>query len=244
MSISRELFSIGGFSVHLFGVMVALGILSGAYTAVRMAEKKGIREEIVMDLMLYLLLGGVIGARILYVLQNIRIYGQNPISILYLHQGGLSIHGAIIGGATVVLFYSRMCRISFLKLADALVPGLAIGYAIGRIGCDIFGNITSIPWGVSVGGVIRHPVQLYSALAGYLIFILLLERSKNQRFTGEIFLLFVVAYSVYRFIIEFFRSSGSLFSNAQYISIFAATAGLLLLFSIGKASLVSQKGGA
>jgi phosphatidylglycerol:prolipoprotein diacylglycerol transferase len=244
MSASRVLFSIGGFSIHLFGVMVALGIIAGAYTAIRMAEKKGIGKEIVTDLILYMLLGGIIGARLLYVLQNISYYGQNPVSILSVHQGGLSFHGAVFGGAAVVFAYTRMHKISFLKLADALVPGLAIGYAIGRIGCDIFGNVTNVPWAVTVGDVTRHPVQLYSALAGYLIFILLLEVSKKQRFTGEVFLLFVASYSGYRFFIEFFRSTSTLFSNAQYLSMITAAAGILLLFALKKSFPVAHKGGA
>ena len=243
MTASRVLFSVGGFTIYLFGVMVALGIIAGAYTAVRMAEKKGIRKEIVSDLILYMLLGGIIGARLLFVLQNLSYYGQNPISILSIHQGGLSFHGAVFGGAAVVFAYTKMHHISFLKLADTLVPGLAIGYAVGRIGCDIYGNITSASWGVTVGGVARHPVQLYSALAGYLIFILLLEVSKKQRFTGEIFLLFVASYSVYRFVIEFFRSSAPLFSNAQYLSIITAAAGIILLFALKKLFPVAHKGG-
>ncbi|MCR3921674.1 MAG: prolipoprotein diacylglyceryl transferase, partial [Firmicutes bacterium] len=125
----------------------------------------------------------------------------------------------------------------FLKLADSFVLGFAIGYAIGRIGCDIYGNVTSVPWAVTVDGVTRHPVQLYSALAGYLIFILLVEWSKKQHFSGEIFLLFVTSYSVYRFVIEFFRSTA--FSNAQYLSIITAAGGILFLFIMRKSAAIS-----
>jgi phosphatidylglycerol---prolipoprotein diacylglyceryl transferase len=97
---------------------------------------------------------------------------------------------------------------------------------------------------VTVGGITRHPVQLYSALAGYFIFILLMERSKKQLFKGEIFLLFVASYSVYRFFVEFFRSTGPVFSNAQYLSIVTAAAGLLLLLAAKKYMPIPQKGSA
>lgn len=244
MSAPTILFRFGNIQVHLLGVMVAVGFLAGAYTAVRLAERKGYDKEKVTDLLLYMLLGGLAGARMLYVLQNVGYYLQHPLSILSVHQGGLSFHGAVFGGAAVVLAHCRKRRISFLRFADTLVPGLALGYAIGRIGCDIYGNVTRVPWGVAVNGITRHPVQLYSALAGYLIFILLLERSRQQRFDGEIFLLFVATYSVYRFVIEFFRSTSPLFSNAQILSVVAAVAGFLFWLALRKLSPAAQKGGA
>ncbi|MBS4021663.1 MAG: prolipoprotein diacylglyceryl transferase [Dethiobacter sp.] len=243
MSAPRVLFNIGGFSLHLFGLMVALGFLAGTYAAFRGAEKKGYDKEKVADLLLYMLIGGVIGARVLYVVQNLGYFLPNPLSILSIHQGGLSFHGAFFGGAAVVFYYTRKHRLSFLELADILAPGLVIGYAIGRIGCDIYGNVTNVPWAVTVEGIKRHPVQLYSALAAYIIFVLLVERSKKQHFNGEIFLLFVASYSVYRFFIEFFRTASTnlIFSPAQYLSIITAAAGLLLLF-LYKKYMPKQRG--
>lgn len=229
MSAPRLLFSLGGLNIHLFGVMVSLGFLAGTYAALKRAERNGLDQNKALVLILYLLAGGLAGARLLYVALNWNDFSASPLSVFSLHQGGLAFHGAVLGGVITALIYARCQRISFLELGDAFAPGLILGYAIGRIGCDIFGNVTNVPWAVLVEGSLRHPVQLYSALAGFAIFILLWKRGKNRRFAGEILLLLAGSYSVYRFIIEFFRYDAGGLSPAQYASMVITAAALAIL---------------
>lgn len=237
MSAPTILFYIGSFPVHLFGVMIALGIATGMYVVVRECEAIGLNREKVLDLILYVVVGGVVGARVLYVMLNFSDYRQNPLSIFAVHQGGLAFHGAVFAGVIIGVVFTRVNRLSFSTLADLFAPGLAIGYAIGRIGCDIYGNVTTVPWAVYVNGVGRHPVQFYSAFAGFVIFALLWTRRKSQRFSGEIFLLFIALYSIYRFFVEFFRSAGG-FTPAQYLSLIAvAMSGLVLAIKYRRLSV-------
>lgn len=228
MSAPVVLFSLGNISVHLYGVMVALGFLAGTYVILKAAERKGFESEKLMDLLFWLLAGGLAGARILYVILNLESFRHAPLSVLSVRQGGLAFHGAVLTGLLITLFFARRHKWSFAALGDLLTPGLALGYAVGRIGCDIYGNMTVVPWAVMVSGEPRHPVQLYSALAGFMIFFVLWLRKEHMRFKGESLLLFAILYSVYRFLIEFFRSQGGI-TTAQYASVLIAAIGLALL---------------
>lgn len=231
MSAPKILFSVGNVTVHLFGLMVAWGFLAGLYVVKHEWQRRKLPVDKLADLALYLLLGGLAGARALFVVLNFTYFRQNPAHVFFIHQGGLAFHGAVIAGALIVLVFAVRNRIHFLDLADTFVPGLAIGYAIGRIGCDIFGNPAGVPWAVVVDGVARHPVQLYSALAGYAVFAVLWSRRHSQRYRGEMFLIFTTTYSLYRFVIEFFRSGGGL-TTAQYASVFFALSSLALFLCL------------
>lgn len=233
MSSPRILFSIGNLSVHLYGVMLALGILAGSYVVLKDAERKGFEREKIMELLLLLLAGGLVGARALYVILNFGVFRRDPLSILFVHQGGLAFHGAVLAGVLITFLFAHRQGWSFRDLSDLLAPGLVLGYAVGRIGCDIYGNVTAVPWAVFVGGVPRHPVQIYSALASFAIFLVLWYKKEHRHYKGEILLLFATLYSVYRFFMEFFRSQGG-FTPAQYTSIFIAAVGLALLAGAGR----------
>ena len=218
MSKSTVLFDIAGFPVHLFGIMIALGILAGLYVTVKHAEKYNLNGDKIYDLVLQLLVGGVIGARILYILLNLGYYLSSPLSVFSIHRGGLAFHGAVLAGVLIVWRFAKKNNMSFLAMADFLAPGLILGYAVGRIGCDIFGNVTSVPWAIDVYGLPRHPVQLYSAVSGFGIFAILMWVRKCANFQGQVFTHFIGLYSSYRFFIEFFRNSGSGITTAQIVS--------------------------
>ena len=137
MSKSTILFELFGFPVHLFGVMLALGIMAALHVTLREAKRQNLNEDKIFELAMVLMVGGVLGARILYVLLNIGIYLQNPASVFSIHKGGLAFHGGVLAGAAIVVYYAKSNQISFLRLADLLSPALVLGYAIGRLGCDI-----------------------------------------------------------------------------------------------------------
>ncbi|ARE86873.1 prolipoprotein diacylglyceryl transferase [Clostridium formicaceticum] len=143
----KLLFNVGGFSIHLFGVTIALGILVGFFIMLSEAKRKGLDKEKLIDLALYTVIFGVIGARLNYILAfNPAYYIRNLKEILMLQQGGLSIQGSLIIGTAFGFWYMKKKSIPIWKTADAFAPAIIMGQAIGRVGCDVFGIPMSRSW--------------------------------------------------------------------------------------------------
>lgn len=198
--------------------MVALGFLVGILIAGRELKRKGLPSQLIYDLALYLLIGGLLVGRLVFVLFNLGYYLQNPLQVLMFQNGGLAIHGSLLGGLVAGYLFSRARKLSLGKLADAVAPGLIMGQAIGRIGCflngDSYGKITSLPWAVKFQGLdgLRHPTQLYEAALNLLVFGILWSLRKKEKFDGYLFLLYLILYSSVRFVVEAFRESQVLVS--------------------------------
>ncbi|MHB1420307.1 MAG: prolipoprotein diacylglyceryl transferase [Bacillota bacterium] len=223
----RVLFELGPVHINTFGMTIALGILAALILSYREARRKGLDPEIILDFALYALVGGVVGARLLYILlYNPAYYLEHPAKVFSIQQGGLSIHGALLGGFLVALWFVRKHRISFWKLADTLAPSLALGQAIGRVGCDVFGvpMQRAWPWGVPVNGQLLHPAQAYEFLLNYLAFFILWRYRKKTRYDGQLFLIYVIMYSLIRGVVELFRINPVLFGP------FTVAHGVSLLF--------------
>lgn len=206
----RELFHIGRFSVGIFGVMVALGFAAGILVITKEARRKGLEEEGTLDLTLYTIIASIIGARLYYVTAFwLPYYLENPLEILMFNEGGLSVQGGILGGILFAAWYTRRKGMDFWKAADAFAPGIAIGQAIGRIGCDVFGvpMQTPYPWGILVGGQLLHPAQLYEMVLDILLFVYLWRKRGRLRYRGELFIHYIVGFSLVRGLVEFFRSN-------------------------------------
>jgi phosphatidylglycerol:prolipoprotein diacylglycerol transferase len=134
------LFKLGPFTIYKLGFFVALGILAGMYLVLKEAKRKSLNEDDVLNFSMLIIISGFIGARLLFVLLDLPFYLKNPAMILHVNEGGLSFHGAILGGLIAAVIYTRMKKINFFKLADIVAPSLALAYGIGRIGCDIYGK--------------------------------------------------------------------------------------------------------
>lgn len=213
------LFKIGPITIYSYGLMVTLGFLAGIYLAKQEAVRVGIAKEAVLGLGLYVLVSSIIGARILYVLLNLEYFLSFPYKIIFIHEGGLVFYGGLILAGITGFLYVRRKRLSFFKMADIIAPSIAIGEAIGRIGCLLYGccygKPTTLPWGMSFdpgspayshyGSLSLHPTQIYSSLANLFIFIILVLRRKKVKFEGEIFFLYLILYSLSRFMIENLR---------------------------------------
>jgi prolipoprotein diacylglyceryl transferase len=204
---------IGPLTIYSWGFMVGLGVLVGFVLARKQARREDLAPSLVDYWLIYLVLGGIVGGRLVYVLLNPRSYLHNPLEIFLLQQGGMAIHGAILGGAIAGYLFSRRQNISFGKLADITAPALIIGQAIGRLGCflngDSYGRVTTLPWAVNFPGVFgaRHPTQLYESFLNFLIFIFLWRARKNTKFAGQLFLYYLILYSLARSFVEVFRES-------------------------------------
>jgi phosphatidylglycerol:prolipoprotein diacylglycerol transferase len=204
----RVLFSLGPLPINTFGFMIALGVLAAVFIILREARRKGLNEDKVLDFTLWALILGIIGARVGYVvIADPVYYWQNPWQFFHLQAGGLSIQGALVGGVLAGLIFCRRQRIPFWRLADIVAPGLALGIAIGRVGCDVFGRPmgSAWPWGVMVNGQLLHPAQVYEFILDYLLLFYLWRRRKKITYEGQLFIHFIILYAAIRGLVEFVR---------------------------------------
>lgn len=231
------LFHIGPLEVRSYGVMIVIGFALAVWWSVRTAPRYGIDAEQILDFVLLTALAGVLGARLVYVALDWGSFAQEPWRVLYFWEGGLSFHGAVIGGGLAVAFLAKQKGIPFLHLADVLAPGVALAYAIGRIGCFLggccYGVPTDLPWACSFQDPFHpyrhtppsHPTQIYASLANLLIFALLARMQKPPHPTGKVFWAYLVLYGVYRFVVEFWRIGATStvlalgLSDAQWVSV-------------------------
>jgi phosphatidylglycerol:prolipoprotein diacylglycerol transferase len=256
------LIQIGPFVIRWYGAMIALACITGLWLAGKEAERKGIGKEKIDVFFLYAIIGAIIGARLYYLaFADLRQFWSNPLSIFAVWQGGLAIHGAILGGLLVGFIYARRKKISFGKFADTLTPSLILGQTIGRIGCffngDAHGYPTSLPWGLVYSpespagqmfpGQPLHPTQLYEMIFNLIIFGIVWKMRNKMKVDGHLFLLYVILYSVTRIFVEHFRADKLIYfgniSAAQSIGII----GIILSFILmtvpkRKPSVASESG--
>lgn len=230
-----ELFSIGHFSIHLLSVTSAIGMIIGLLLIQKEGERKLLDKDKLMDLGIFTVLFGIIGARLGYILFfNFDYYLNNPSEILRFSQGGLSIQGAILVGGAAAFLIMRRKNLPVWKTADAIVPGVILGQAIGRVGCDVFGIPMSRnwPWGVMVNGELLHPAQLYEVALNYILFLFIWRKRKTAKFDGELFFIYIIGFAINRFIVEFFRTNpqglGPL-SIAHVLSLVIIALGIMVL---------------
>lgn len=251
------LVEVGPLVIRWYGAMIALAFFTGMWIALKEAQRKGIGKEKLEGFFIYVLIGAVMGARIYYVaFSDLGHFLKNLLSMFAVWQGGLAIHGAILGGLLVTIFYTKRQKIPFWRFADAIAPALILGQAIGRIGCffngDAHGYPTDRPWGLVYSpespaghmfpGQTLHPTQLYEMFLNLIIFGFLWMIRKKLKVDGHLFLLYVILYSSARIFVEHFRADRLTFmgdiSAAQSIGILGVITGfsLILFIMMKKAS--------
>ena len=206
------LFQLGPVAFYTYGLFVALGMTAAYAVSMRRAKSAGIPKQVVTDALLLFFISGVAGARAFFVWQHFDDYKENIWQIFSVHEGGLVWYGGFLTAGALGVLYGRTRHWPILKLADFFAPQLALGHAIGRIGCFFngccFGRVTLGPLGAyfSGGPQPRHPVQLYESALLFLLSLYLFWFSKKKRFReGNVFLMYVILYSVLRFFLEFLR---------------------------------------
>lgn len=241
-----ELFSIGGFSLHLFGVTIAFGILAGVMVMLYEGKRKGLNTGRLTDLAVYTLIAAMIGARLNYVIAfNPGYYLEHPLAILMVQRGGLSIQGGLIGGGVFAFWYMHRHKMEIWKTADAFAPGIIIGQAIGRVGCDVFGvpMERSMAWGVEVGGQLLHPAQMYESMLNYGLFLVLWNLRNRMGRQGQLFMVYVAGFSFNRMFVEFFRTNPMVagpFSIAHVYSLIMMAAGVAGFLWLGRSREKTQ----
>lgn len=230
----KELFSMGPIHVYFLGLMIAIGIITAVFFAEWQASKKGIKEDIMFNLAIVGVIGGIVGARLFYILfYNPSFYFSHPMDIFKITEGGLSIHGGLVVAIVTGYFYTVRVKISFFKLADIAVVGMALAQGIGRVGCDVFGKAMTnvMPWGISVSGNVLHPAQVYEFVLDYILFIILWRKSEKQKYEGELFVTYIIGFPIIRGIVEFFRINPVIwgpFSISHFLSILFIIVGLII----------------
>lgn len=212
----RILFQFGPLTIYTFGFAIAVGTLTAYLLAIREAKRNGLDEEKLSTLILVILLAGVLGARIFFVLfYQPAYYWHNPADIFKLYEGGLSIHGGILGALLAGLWYTKRVKLPFWKTSDLIAPAAVLGQGIARVGCDVYGKVMSgiWPWGIEVNGLVVHPVQIYEALLDLALFVFLWGQRSRQKYTGQIFVYYLGGYALIRLILEFFRTNPTIIGD-------------------------------
>ena len=209
------LIQIGTIPIYSYGALVAIAFLVGLWAVTRRAKNLHLASvNQVIDLALWVLIGGIAGARLLFVLLELPTYIDNPLAVFALNQGGLSFYGSVIGGFIGGVIYAKRQSLPVWQLADIIAPWVAMGYYIVRIGCLLngccYGTQTTVSWALRCAAKddhLRHPTQLYALIASLIIFFVLLYLEKRKPFNGFLFWTYIGTYSISRFIIEFYRDS-------------------------------------
>ncbi|HAL15496.1 MAG TPA: prolipoprotein diacylglyceryl transferase [Anaerolineaceae bacterium] len=225
-------FKIGPLTIQLYGILIMLGALAAAWLSTKEAKRRGIKSDVVWDMFPWLIIGGIIGARLWHVLtpsaslvaQGITTgyYLTHPLDAIAIWKGGLGIPGAVIGGAVALWLYTRKRKMSFGAWTDVIAPGLALAQAIGRLGNyvnqELYGAPTDLPWALTIDEAHRlpeyidqatyHPLFAYEAIYNLINMAVLLwigRKFGDRLKTGDIFLTYLIIYPVGRFFLEFLR---------------------------------------
>ena len=211
----RIMFEIAGFPIYSYGVMMFFAFLIPFLIASKQASSREVKQEYLYDIVIMSIILAAVGGRLAFVILHWDYFSVAPWhEILSIRDGGLTFYGGLILVLIGGFFYSRYRRISMLFYLDYLIPYLALGYAIARIGCFLNGCCYGIETESFLGVVIptvdnvpRHPTQLYSFFAMLVVFAITYFIRERSRIRGEVFLSFIILYGIYRFIVEFFRVS-------------------------------------
>ena len=249
-NINPTLLQLGPLQIRYYGIIFVLGFVIAYYMIHYLAKKRNLElsKNDTADLIFYLIIGTIIGARLFYILfYNLPFYLSNPLSIFAVWHGGLSFHGGLVGSIIAVYYFCKKKHINFLELADIAVIPLALALMLGRIGnflnAELVGTITNVPWAVKFPGYegFRHPSQLYESLKNLVIFITLWNLKDKHLKKGTLFFTFIIMYSVLRFSVGFFRAPdpqlGHIIFNltmGQLLNIVMFIIGIFFIFRINK----------
>ena len=226
----RVAFSIFGFDVMWYGIMVALGIVCGFLVIYYRAPKyHGIPADRTFNLVILILIAALAGTRIYYVVFEWEYYGAHPEEILNFRAGGLAIHGGLIFGCLMAALLARIYKEKFFNIVDVFFVGIPLGQAIGRWGnffnSEAHGSHTDLPWAIVVNGDTVHPTFLYESIWCFILVLILWRVDNKRRFVGQTFLLYCMLYSAERFLVEALRTDSLIvhfpwgdFKQAQVLS--------------------------
>jgi len=205
-----EICRIGSFTVYSYGLMLVLAFFASGFLCTRQARKENFDPDTIFNLFFYCFIFGIIGSRLFYVLINFSFYLAHPLEIIMLQHGGMAFFGGLFFGTGTAVIFIRKHKMNMLRSLDLLVPFIALGQSIGRIGCLLngccFGREARIGLYFKTFDQVLVPTQLYSSLLLLLIFVILRFKQDHRHLPGEILRAYLFLYSLKRFLIEFLRN--------------------------------------
>ena len=239
----NDLFSIGPFTVHGYGLMIGLGIVAALLVGDYRAKKRGLDGDLIYGMTFFAVIFGFLAARILFIITEWSSFVKNPLA--FISGAGYVVFGGILGGVLTVYLYCRIKKVKFVDYYDLMVPSVALAQGLGRIGCFLagccYGKETTSPLGIvfthsqfAPNNVRLIPTQLIMSAGDFLIAAILLFFARKKRTPGKVGTLYLILYSIGRFFVEFLRNddrgSVGLLSTSQFIGIFMLLAALFLYF--------------
>jgi phosphatidylglycerol:prolipoprotein diacylglycerol transferase len=246
-------FKIANWPIHWYGILVALGFVAGLWTAARRAPLTRIKAEHASDAGPWMIVGAILGARILYVATYWKesFAGQPWTEIFMVQHGGLVFYGGLIGASLAIILYARIRRVPLWKLADVFAPSIALGYVFGRLGCltngCCYGRACELPWAITyprghetfpvtaAAPTPVHPTQLYDSFLNLALYLFLAWLYRRKKFDGQVFAVYLVCYAFTRSFVEYFRGDYNpehihvgFFTPAQLVSIASLVSGIVL----------------
>ena len=253
-------FQIGPLDIRFYGIILMLGAVAGAWLAARGAKQRKIDTELVWDGLIWVLIGGIIGARLWHIFTptpadiavglTTKYYLTHPLDAINIRQGGLGIPGAVIAGVFALYLFCRKRKTSFAIWVDIAVPGLALGQAIGRWGNfvnqELYGPPTDLPWGIFIEPQNRlrsfenfthfHPLFLYESLWNLMnmgILLWLGQKYKDRVMAGDLLFVYLIIYPLGRFLLEFIR-----LNSAEIGGVNANQTFMLVVMALSIAALI------
>ncbi len=237
------LFTVGPFTLHTYGLLVATGFAAALFYSLRQAAREGLDSDAFSNFFLIVVISAIAGSRLLYVIYNYRYFADHPLKVAAIWEGGLVFHGGLILAVFSSWLYLRRGVLPMWETADIAAPAIALGQAIGRLGClaagCCFGRITDLPWGIvfthpeslAPRDLPLHPTQLYSSLSNGIIFLVLHAYRSRSGAPGRTFWLYLFLTSAARLVEDAFRAEQSKLGLLPHISAVQALALALLPLS-------------
>lgn len=238
----KVLFEVFGIEFFSYGLLIAIGIVVASIILMKTAKKKNYNEDHIFNLIIIAVISGVIGGKLLYYIVEIKSIIKDP-SLLLDFGNGFVIYGAIIGGAIGAIIYSKIKKWNVLEILDLIIPNVALAQGFGRIGCFFAGCCYGAETNLSIGvvfpedslapsGIHIHPTQIYSSIFDFILAFILFAYAKKKKKNGKVVGLYLIIYSIGRFLVEFLRNDPrggiGVLSTSQFISIFILIFGLVL----------------
>ncbi len=247
--IGLKTISLGPLTIQVWGLMVALGILAGTATAARLAKRRGLDASVVWDVAVWITVASMIGGRLFHVVfYDPATYLADPLQIVEIWKGGMSMFGGLVGATIAALWFLRRKKLDLLVYADTLCHGLPIGIGIGRIGCFLIhdhpGTLTHFVLGTTFpDGSVRHDLGLYESLYGFALAIVFALLAKRNAKPPTYLVVFLSAYGIFRFLADFLRIVDTRYfglTPAQFLSV-VMVGGAIVLSLRAKRSNLSRR---